>query len=95
MSVFSAQRRARTDCFAELDTPIPPFVHAPVGLDIGRDTPETVALSIISEIQAALSGRSGVMLKHRKSDIHAQPAETGNLGRAMSGQNALLAANLW
>lgn len=34
-------------------------LHGPIGLDIGASSPETIALSIISEIQAVLAGRSG------------------------------------
>jgi xanthine dehydrogenase accessory factor len=34
-------------------------LHGPVGLDIGAKTPETIALAIVSEIQAALNGRPG------------------------------------
>jgi xanthine dehydrogenase accessory factor len=34
-------------------------LRGPVGLDIGANTPETIALAIVSEIQAVLSGRSG------------------------------------
>jgi xanthine dehydrogenase accessory factor len=34
-------------------------VHGPIGLDIGATTPETIALAIVSEIQAVLAGRSG------------------------------------
>jgi xanthine dehydrogenase accessory factor len=34
-----------------------PRLHAPVGLDIGAATPETIALAIIAEIQAALAAR--------------------------------------
>ena len=34
-------------------------VHGPIGLDIGATTPETIALAIVSEIQAVLAGRTG------------------------------------
>lgn len=34
-------------------------LRAPVGLDIGGRTPEAIALSIIGEVQAVLSGRGG------------------------------------
>ena len=34
-------------------------LHAPVGLDIGATSPETIALSIAAEVQAALSRHSG------------------------------------
>lgn len=34
-------------------------LHGPAGLDLGASTPETIALAIVSQIQAVLSGRSG------------------------------------
>ena len=34
-------------------------LRAPVGLDIGGRTPEVIALAIVGEVQAALSGRGG------------------------------------
>jgi xanthine dehydrogenase accessory factor len=34
-------------------------LHGPIGLDIGATSPETIALAIVSEIQAVLAGRSG------------------------------------
>lgn len=45
-------------------------LHAPVGIDIGADTPEAIALSIIAEIQAVLANRGGGFLKHRIEPIH-------------------------
>ena|ERR1700712_2111200 len=46
-------------------------LHFPVGLDVGGDSPDSVALSILSEINAVFNGRSGAMLKHRQASIHA------------------------
>ena len=38
-------------------------LHAPVGFDIGAHTPESIALSIVTEIVAVLNGREGMSLK--------------------------------
>ena len=63
--------RARAErLFADLGRTIPDYVHAPVGLDIGGDSPAAVALSIVAEIQAVFEGRSGNMLKRKRGPIH-------------------------
>lgn len=47
-----------------------PRLHYPIGLDLGGDTPASVALAIVGEITACLNGRSGGMLKYRQTTIH-------------------------
>ncbi len=46
-------------------------VYGPVGLDIGTDGAEQVALSALSEILAVRSGREPASLRERRSPIHA------------------------
>ncbi|CAN5481472.1 XdhC/CoxI family protein [soil metagenome] len=45
-------------------------LYAPVGLDIGADAPESIALSIIGEIQCVLRSRGGGHLRDRVGSIY-------------------------
>jgi Xanthine and CO dehydrogenases maturation factor, XdhC/CoxF family len=42
----------------------------PIGLDLGGETPEDIALSIVAEIQSVLNGRPAASLHDRDAAIH-------------------------
>jgi xanthine/CO dehydrogenase XdhC/CoxF family maturation factor len=59
-------------------------LYAPVGLDIGAETSEQIALAIVAEIQAALTGRYGGMLKSRERPIHREAEDSSPSGRSVA-----------
>jgi xanthine/CO dehydrogenase XdhC/CoxF family maturation factor len=52
-------------------------IFGPIGLDIGSETPEEIALSVIGEIRAVESGRRGGFLRERKGPIHESAVRRG------------------
>jgi xanthine/CO dehydrogenase XdhC/CoxF family maturation factor len=46
-------------------------IYGPIGLDIGGEGPEAIALALLAEIHAVEAGRTGGMLRHRRGPIHA------------------------
>jgi xanthine dehydrogenase accessory factor len=48
-------------------------VHAPVGLDLGGDSPEAVALAILAEIQSVLYRKNAISRRMPEEALHATP----------------------
>jgi len=53
-------------------------IFGPAGLDIGSETAEEIALSIMAEVKAALSGSMGRPLRERMAPIHGLRLEKNN-----------------
>lgn len=78
LGLLGPKRRARR-LFDEIGwASLPSNVYAPVGLDVGAEHPETIALSVVTEVQAVLGGRAGGHLRARSGSIHEAALETGN-----------------
>ena len=45
-------------------------IYSPVGLDLGAETAEEIAISIIGEIKAVIAGRKGTFLREKETPIH-------------------------
>lgn len=58
----------------QIDIPMNAGFFAPAGLDLNAETPEEIALSVVSEIQRVFADGSGKSLRDRKEPIHDRPA---------------------
>jgi xanthine dehydrogenase accessory factor len=68
--------RSRGDeLLAEIGAARDARIHSPVGLDLGSETPDEIALSIVAEIQQVLRRRSGRPLRELDTPIH-EPSNT-------------------
>jgi xanthine/CO dehydrogenase XdhC/CoxF family maturation factor len=79
--------RARTErMLTELiarDGSLPPIdgrFFSPAGMDIGGEGPDAIALSIVSQIAAVTSGRTGGHLRDRRAPLHASPPSSVTTG---------------
>lgn len=59
----------------EADQRLEGRLYSPIGLNLGGETPEEIALSIVAEIQAVRQGRPGGMLTRSQDPIHARPTD--------------------
>lgn len=55
----------------DIETSFLEKIHGPAGLDIGSETPQEIAISIISEILSVTRHRIPMPLKEKTSNIHA------------------------
>jgi xanthine/CO dehydrogenase XdhC/CoxF family maturation factor len=62
------------------------IMHFPAGLDLGAESPEAIALSMLAEIQATFTQHSGGSLRDRSGSIHGP-------GRASPPATAAFAGN--
>lgn len=65
-------------------------LYAPVGIDIGADNPEEIALAIVAEIRAVIANRSGGLLRDHKGSIHSQ-VDVDNPNAWVTAQRGIVA----
>lgn len=63
-------RDRRDEILKQVDPQHHPRIYGPIGLDVGGEGPEQVALSIVAEALAVWHGRNGASLRQRATPIH-------------------------
>jgi xanthine/CO dehydrogenase XdhC/CoxF family maturation factor len=63
-------------------------IHSPIGLDIGAESPDEIALSIASEIHCKFRQRSGGFLKYRSTPIHERADASSEIFKQIFVQGA-------
>ena len=53
-------------------------IYGPVGLDIGAETPEEIALSIVAEVKSVMAGRDAGLLRAKGEVIHPRSVKDEN-----------------
>lgn len=64
------------------------LIHAPVGMDLGGDGPEAIALSVIAEVQAFCEGKAGTSRRLTAESVAKQIA-LGGASRYLQAQCAM------
>jgi len=64
------RRDQLVNALLDVDPSIDVELFAPAGFDLGAETPEEIALAIVSEIQAVFAEATGEFLRDRKAPIH-------------------------
>jgi xanthine dehydrogenase accessory factor len=73
------ERRAERLREAGLDERSIADIHAPCGLDVGARTPSETAISILAEVIAVRTGRSGESLRMTRGPIHPEATTADSL----------------